>query len=139
MTAAFYTHPNLPTVTLAHKDGAWWAIPNTLTSPAVAWSQRRPMPAQSIDRLTKLPDDGLFARMMIGPASQIMDAAEFRAGRKSLGLTQPQASDAFGISLRQYKTWEADGPSPLAARYMAALLSGYRPDDWPDGGTDDGN
>jgi DNA-binding transcriptional regulator YiaG len=61
-----------------------------------------------------------------------MTPTDFKRARQSLALTQPQAADAFGISLRQYKTWEADGPSTIAARYMAALLSGYRPDDWPD-------
>lgn len=61
-----------------------------------------------------------------------MTHVEFIAGRKSLGLTQPQLAAAFGRKLRQVQNWEASGPDDLAARYMAALLaSDWRPDDWP--------
>ena len=55
----------------------------------------------------------------------------FRAARNQLGLTQTQLGHAFGRSLRQVQTWEQHGPDDLAVRYMAALLSGYRPIDWP--------
>lgn len=60
-----------------------------------------------------------------------MTPAAFSAARKSLGLTQTQLAAAFGRKLRQVQTWEAVGPDELAASYMAALLAGYRPDDWP--------
>ena len=60
-----------------------------------------------------------------------MTPAAFTAARKSLGLTQTQLASAFGRKLRQVQTWESTGPDELAARYMAALLAGYRPDDWP--------
>ena len=60
-----------------------------------------------------------------------MTPAEFTAARKSLGLTQQKLGEGFGRSKRQVVTWEKDGPDPLAVRYMQALLSGYRPSDWP--------
>ncbi len=60
-----------------------------------------------------------------------MSPAAFAAARRSLGLTQWKLASAFGRKLRQVQTWESVGPDELAARYMAALLAGYRPDDWP--------
>lgn len=61
-----------------------------------------------------------------------MTPAGFKEARQSLGLTQQQLAAAFGRKLRQVQNWEAHGPDDLAARYMAALLSGYRPKDWRD-------
>jgi DNA-binding transcriptional regulator YiaG len=46
-----------------------------------------------------------------------MTAAEFRALRKSLGLTQPQAARALGVGVRSVKTYElgeGDPPQPVA-------------------------
>lgn len=60
-----------------------------------------------------------------------MTPADFRAGREVLGLTQAQIGEAFGARREAVVRWEASGPPPLAARYMTALLSGWRPDDWP--------
>lgn len=58
-----------------------------------------------------------------------MTPAAFAAARKTLSLTQKQLGEAFGVTMRQVQNWESKGPSVLASRYMAALLSGYRPDD----------
>ena len=60
-----------------------------------------------------------------------MSGKSFRDGRERLGLTQTQVGAAFGVTLRQVQNWEKVGPSGTAARYMQALLSGWRPDDWP--------
>jgi len=57
--------------------------------------------------------------------------AEFSAARNLLGLTQPQLAALFGRKKRQVQYWESKAPDELAARYMAALLAGYRPADWP--------
>lgn len=61
-----------------------------------------------------------------------MTPADFTAARKTLSLTQTQLGEAFGVTLRQVQNWESKGPSPTAARYMAALIAtGWRPADWP--------
>lgn len=62
-----------------------------------------------------------------------MTPTEFRAARKQLGLNQQALADHFGVSKSIVQKWEAGAVdvAALAARYMAALMSGYRPDDWP--------
>ena len=62
-----------------------------------------------------------------------MTPADFIAARQSLGLTQQAMADHLGRSRSIVQQWEhgRQPVDPLAARYMTALLAGYRPDDWP--------
>ncbi len=62
-----------------------------------------------------------------------MTPSDFTAARQSIGLTQQTLANHLGRSRRIVQLWEsgAQPVDPLAARYLAALLSGYRPADWP--------
>jgi hypothetical protein len=135
MTVALYTSTRLPTIILACKDGEWFAIPNTVTSPEVAWGQRRPMPAQDTRFLTPIPDHALYARMMqpaIGGA--IMTGQELAAAIKSLGLPRDVFAHHVGYTKSIVDKWCAGSVevNTAVARYARALLvTGYRPADWP--------
>ena len=56
-----------------------------------------------------------------------MTPQEFRAHREALGLTQKQAGALFHCRSRQIIRWEQDGPTPLAADYMLAVVAGFAP------------
>ena len=62
-----------------------------------------------------------------------MTAAEFKAGRKLLGLSQTEMAAMCGCTLRSVQNWEGSeyAVSDHAARLMQAYLDGYRPTDWP--------
>lgn len=45
-----------------------------------------------------------------------MTPAEFRAARKSLGLSVRQAADFLNVDVRTYRRWEADPESDTGAR-----------------------
>lgn len=64
MPPTFYTAPNLPAHIIIHHEGAWYAVPSTLTTPEVNWGQRRPMPAQDLRRLTPMHNGSICAKMM---------------------------------------------------------------------------
>ena len=60
-------------------------------------------------------------------------AADFKAGRKLLGLSQTEMAAMCGCTLRSVQNWEGGeyAVSDHAARLMQAYLDGYRPADWP--------
>jgi len=66
-----------------------------------------------------------------------MTPAEFRAARKTLGLTQAQCATALRMtgsrSVQTISEWETGrrAPSAMAAELMRVWLAGYRPADWP--------
>jgi transcriptional regulator with XRE-family HTH domain len=65
-----------------------------------------------------------------------MTAAEIRAAREALGLSQAALARVLGYgSAARVSELErgARGASPAVARLLAAYLDGYRPADWPDG------
>jgi transcriptional regulator with XRE-family HTH domain len=57
--------------------------------------------------------------------------AELRTWRKAQGMTQMQAASALGVSLRQYKRFEAgEYATPLTVRLAAAAIArGLKPID----------
>ncbi|MGO4740724.1 helix-turn-helix domain-containing protein [Bosea sp. 2KB_26] len=52
-----------------------------------------------------------------------MDAAEFRATRKALGLTQMGFCKAFGVARRTAQNWEKKGPPEYIGRLLATALA----------------
>jgi DNA-binding transcriptional regulator YiaG len=63
-----------------------------------------------------------------------MTPADLRAWRAAMFLTQQQAAEALGVSLRTVKSWEAGFAAPPAflALACAALAAGLGPwvDQW---------
>ena len=100
MLIEFYTTPRLPTVLIVRREDDWFSVPNTLTSPAAQWSQRRPLPPQDVQHLDRMMDGSLYERMMRPEIAASMTPADFRAARDSLGLTQQELADAMGVSKR---------------------------------------
>ena len=69
-----------------------------------------------------------------------MTQKEFKAGRKSLGLTQAQLGYVLDTSPQTIRRWEmppdcsaARGVNPVAARAMRWMLDGFRPPEFPKG------
>lgn len=63
-----------------------------------------------------------------------MTAAELRAARDAIGLTQKQLATVMGLrGPATVAEWERDKRKigPTAARLLAAYVNGYRPEDWP--------
>ena len=66
-----------------------------------------------------------------------MTAAEFKALRQSLGLTQIQLAKILGYATRErvagieLETRTARQVPALLGRLMRAYEAGYRPPDWP--------
>ena len=62
-----------------------------------------------------------------------MTPAELKQARRALGLTQTQAANMCGCTLRSVQNWEGGeyAVSDYAARLIRAYLDGYRPEDWP--------
>lgn len=65
---------------------------------------------------------------------------EFKAARKTLGLTQGQLAELFGVTLHTVQRWEMSSDKkssialhPTAATAMRWLLDGFRPPEWPKG------
>lgn len=66
----------------------------------------------------------------------LMTPDDFRRARKSLGLTQSQAAALLGYGAQaRISDIErgVENPSKSVIRLLQAYVSGYRPDDWPDG------
>lgn len=64
---------------------------------------------------------------------------EFKAARKSLGLTLAELGAILDTDSRTIRKWEADEnastgrtPNPIACQVMKWMLQGYRPPEWPD-------
>lgn len=67
-----------------------------------------------------------------------MSPQEFKAGRKSLGLTQAQLGHVLDTAPQTIRKWEmpadrstARGVNPVAARAMRWMLDGFRPPEFP--------
>jgi transcriptional regulator with XRE-family HTH domain len=60
-------------------------------------------------------------------------AAEIRAARGKLGLTQGQLAAVMGVRGPTISEWETGkrSPSDTSTRLLRAYLDGYRPIDWP--------
>jgi hypothetical protein len=63
---------------------------------------------------------------------------QFKAGRRSLGLSVYQLGHILNTAPDTIRKWElpdhrctARGPNPVAARVLHWLLAGYRPPEWP--------
>jgi DNA-binding transcriptional regulator YiaG len=62
-----------------------------------------------------------------------MTPDEFRRNRETLGLSQAQLADVFGVGKRTVGYWE-DGSRPVngvAVKMMEWLLTGDRPPQYP--------
>jgi DNA-binding transcriptional regulator YiaG len=58
---------------------------------------------------------------------------DIAAARRELGLTQKQLAAVLGVEVGSISTWERGTHiNPLAEFAIAALLSGYRPPNWPE-------
>jgi len=57
-----------------------------------------------------------------------MTPQQFKQARQSLGLTQSQAAEWFGVTLRNVQQWEGSerAVNPSAAILMQAYLGGWR-------------
>ncbi len=67
-----------------------------------------------------------------------MTSEEFKAGRKSLGLSVYQLGHILNTTPDTVRKWEmpdhrntARDPNPVAQRVLQWLLAGYRPPEWP--------
>ena len=71
--------------------------------------------------------DGLIALPV--PAFERMTAAEFQAGRISLGLSIERLAGILDVAPPEIiAAWESDrGPHPAATFVMQLMLTGYRP------------
>lgn len=60
---------------------------------------------------------------------QEMTAAEIKAARAALSMSQVQFAEALGISRRNVENWEADSRSPpvYLRLAIAALVAGLEP------------
>ena len=57
---------------------------------------------------------------------------DIAAARRELGLTQKQLAAVLGVKVGSISTWERGKHiNPLAEFALVALLSGYRPPNWP--------
>lgn len=63
-----------------------------------------------------------------------MTPAEFRAARKSFGLTQAALAADLGLkdgrTIRRWESGERPIPGPVCIA-IEALLTGWRPENWP--------
>jgi DNA-binding transcriptional regulator YiaG len=69
-----------------------------------------------------------------------MTPEQFKAGRKSLGLSVTQLAHILNTAPDTVRKWElpdyrstARGISPVAQRVMQWMMTGYRPPEWPGG------
>ena len=83
-------------------------------------------------------DQDAAARVARDQAAMTPD--EFKAARKSLGLTQAQLGHVMDTSPQTIRRWEmptdrstARGVNPVAARVMRWMLDGFRPPEIPKG------
>lgn len=67
-----------------------------------------------------------------------MTPAEFKAARKSLGLTQSQLGRILDTAPQTIRKWEMPAeasthrkPNPVACQVMRWMLAGFRPPEWP--------
>ena len=124
MQIEFYTTPRLPTVAIVRKGDEWFAVPNTMTVPAVAWSQRRRLLPQDVQHLDAMFAGSLYERMMRPEIAATMTPDEFRAAREALGLTQQGLADALGVSKRTITGIEGGDTVPrVYALAMQALTA----------------
>ena len=68
-----------------------------------------------------------------------MTPEQFKAGRRSLGLSVYQLGHILNTAPDTIRKWEMSearssgrGVNPVASRVMEWLLAGYRPPEWPD-------
>lgn len=68
----------------------------------------------------------------------LLTKEEFKAGRKSLGLSVYQLGHILNTTPDTVRKWEmpdyrntARGPNPVAQRVLQWMLDGYRPPEWP--------
>ena len=70
-----------------------------------------------------------------------MNHLEIKAARRDLGLTQRELGDMLETDAQTVRRMEMDPefaitarqPAPRMVRLIEAYLSGYRPEDWPNG------
>jgi DNA-binding transcriptional regulator YiaG len=67
-----------------------------------------------------------------------MDAAEFKATRRRLGLTVAQLGHILNTAPTTIRKWEARddastarAPNPIACQVLRWMLAGFRPPEWP--------
>ena len=104
-------------------------ISNAIAAPIWALKQFAELHGETVPQ--SVVDDAV-ARLVAVSTGDGSAGRKFAAARKSLGMTQQQFADHIGRSLAIIGKWERDEQpvDSLAARYMTALLSGWRPDDW---------
>lgn len=60
-----YAHPTMTAGIVVHHNDEWFYLPNTLTTPAVNWGQRRKITAQQPELMTRFADNSLTVRMLL--------------------------------------------------------------------------
>ena len=65
----------------------------------------------------------------------MMTPDEFKAARKTLGLSAAQLGSILDTDPRTVRRWEDESgtrpPNPIACRVLEWMLDGYRPPNWP--------